>query len=107
MARRPKFDIVFAPEVIKHLDRSERKYHPLIREALDEQLSHTPDKATRNRKPLEDPAPFNATWEIRCGPDNQFRVFYEVNTEEHIVNILAIGIKKGERLLIGGEEFET
>src|SRR5437016_3254341 len=32
---------------------------------LDEQLSFLPERATRNRKPLEQPAPFGATWELR------------------------------------------
>jgi mRNA-degrading endonuclease RelE of RelBE toxin-antitoxin system len=106
MARRPKFSLIFAPEAINHLDAIERKYHRLIQEAIAEQLSHTPEKVTRNRKPLEEPAPFDATWEIRFGPDNKFRVFYEVNAEERAVKVLAIGVKKRNRLFIGGEEFD-
>lgn len=106
MARRPKFVLIFAPEAIDHLDAIERKYHRLIRAAIDEQLSHTPEKVTRNRKPMEEPAPFGGTWEIRFGPDNRFRVFYEVEVEEHTVTVLAIGVKKGNRLFIGGEEFD-
>ena len=46
-----------------------------------------------------------STWELRCGPGNCFRVFYEVDHAEHTVWVLAIGIKVRERLLIGGEEF--
>lgn len=106
MARRPKFALIFAPEVIDHLSEIERKHHRLIREAIDKQLSHTPQKATRNRKPLEEPALFGATWELRCGPDNQFRVFYEVDADERLVTILAIGIKRRNQLFIGGEEFD-
>jgi mRNA-degrading endonuclease RelE of RelBE toxin-antitoxin system len=106
MVRRPKFALIFAPEVIDHLDAIERKHHRLIRAAINEQLSHTPEKATRNRKPLEEPAPFGATWEIRCGSDNQFRIFYEIDVEERIVKIMAIGVKKRNRLFIGGEEFD-
>jgi hypothetical protein len=55
---------------------------------------------------LHQPAPFDATWELRCGPDNRFRVFYEVDPVEGIVSILAIGIEQRNRLVIGGEEFE-
>ncbi len=106
MARRPKFVLIFAPEAIDHLDAIERKYHRLIRAAIDEQLSHTPEEVSRNRKPIEEPAPFSATWEIRCGPDNRFRVFYEVGAEERTVTVLAIGVKKGNRLFIGGKEFD-
>jgi mRNA-degrading endonuclease RelE of RelBE toxin-antitoxin system len=106
MTRQPKFTLTFAPETLDHLDIIERKYHRLIQKTIDEQLSYTPEKRTRNRKPLDQPAPFGATWELRFGPNNRFRVLYEVE-EEQIVWILAIGIKKGNRLLIGREEFET
>ena len=106
MARQPKFALTFAPETLDHLDAIERKYHRLIQKAIDEQLSHTPEKRTRNRKPLEQPTPFGATWELRFGPDNRFRVFYEVDSTERAVQVLAIGIKERSRLFIGGEEFE-
>lgn len=99
------FKLGFAPEVIEQLAKIERKYHPLIRATLDAQLTYTPDQETRNRKPVGQPALFGATWELRFGPDNRFRVFYEVDNVEQIVWVLAIGVKVRERLLIGGEEF--
>jgi hypothetical protein len=34
-------------------------------------------------------------------------VLYEIETEEQTVWVLAIGIKEGNKLLIGGEEFEA
>lgn len=105
MTRRHKFALVFAQETIDHLDTIECKYHSLIEKTLDEQLSHTPEHETRNRKSLESPAPFGATWELRFGPHNRFRVFYEVDLAEQIVHVLAIGVKKRNILLIGGEEF--
>ena len=61
---------------------------------------------TRNRKPLKRPIAFGADWELRLGPDNRFRVFYQVNTESREVRVLAIGVKDRNRLLFGGEEFE-
>jgi mRNA-degrading endonuclease RelE of RelBE toxin-antitoxin system len=67
-------------------------------------LSYTPLEVTRNRKPLEQPAPFGATWELRFGSQNRFRVLYEVNTAEQMVLILAVGVKDREKLLIGTEE---
>jgi mRNA-degrading endonuclease RelE of RelBE toxin-antitoxin system len=106
MPRVLRFDIVFAPEVLAHLDVIERRHHRLIRESIHEQLSLFPERATRNRKPLEQPAPFGATWEIRFGRNNEFRVFYEVDSDAHRVLILAIGIKDRSRLIIGGEEIE-
>jgi len=32
--------------------------------------------------------------------------FYDVNHDEKIVSILAIGVKEGNRLCVGGQEFE-
>jgi mRNA-degrading endonuclease RelE of RelBE toxin-antitoxin system len=104
MPDQPKFSQVFAPETIDHLAAIERKYHRLIQQAIDEQISYTPEQATRNRKTLEQPAPFGATWELRCGPRNRFRVFYEVDAAAGTVAILAIGVKIRNRLFVGGEE---
>jgi mRNA-degrading endonuclease RelE of RelBE toxin-antitoxin system len=89
-----------------HLAAIERTYHPLIQETLMEQLSYTPDLETRNRKPVEEPAPFAATWELRFGPGNRFRVFYDIDTREGIVWVLAVGVKERARLYFAGEEFQ-
>jgi hypothetical protein len=70
-------------------------------------LGFTPERETRNRKLLDQPAPFGATWELRFGPNNRFRVFYEIDLEEKIVWILAIGFKEGNRLIAGREEIES
>ncbi len=78
----------------------------MIRETLQEQLLFEPDAETRNRKPLQQPAVFEAQWELRFGPDNRFRAFYEIDRENHKVYILAIGVKERDRLVIGGEEVE-
>jgi mRNA-degrading endonuclease RelE of RelBE toxin-antitoxin system len=106
MPRRRRFTIIFAPETLAHLDFIERKDHRLIRDAIEEQLSFLPAQVTRNRKPLEQPAPFDAAWELRCGPGNCFRVFYEVESTTRVIRVLAIGIKERNQLRIGGEEFE-
>lgn len=105
MAKRPKFAITFAPEAIDHLDRIEPKYHRLLQRAIHEQLTYTPTEETRNRKPLDQPAPFDASWELRCGPDNRFRIFYDVDSASQALRVLAVGVKDRSRLLIGGEEY--
>ena len=107
MAKRPTFTLSFAPEAIEHLDRIESKYHGVLQRTLHEQLTHTPTEETRNRKPLDQPAPFGATWEVRCGPDNRFRAFYEVDADAQVVRVLAFGVKERNRLLIGGEEYPS
>jgi hypothetical protein len=106
MQRRRRFTITFAPDVVAHLDWIERKHHGLIRRTIEQQLTFSPGEATRNRKPLEQPAPFGATWEFRFGPGNRLRVFYEIESGIAVVNVLAIGVKERNRLRIGREEFE-
>lgn len=101
----PEFSIQFAPEVLQHLQAIPRQHHGLLRTVIHDQLLHTPLVQTRNRKPLATPAPFAATWELRCGPNNRFRVFYAVDEAARLVNILAIGVKEGNRLLVGREEY--
>jgi len=84
----------------------EPKHYSLIRSTIEQQLTFEPSMETRNRKPLKRPVIFMATWEIRFGPQNQFRVFYDVDLDQSTVLILAIGTKHGNRVRIGGEEIE-
>ncbi len=73
---------------------------------IEEQLRFEPDKETRKRKPLQQPAPFEATWEIRFVPANSFRVLYGIDEEHREVQIQAIGVKEGNRLLVAGKEVQ-
>src|SRR5436309_5417418 len=101
-----RFAIIYAPEVLNHLAVIDLKFHRLIQATIKQQLQYTPLAQTKNRKPLDQPAPFGATWEIRFGPDNRFRVFYDVDEAQRTVQILAVGEKVGNRLVVGGEEVE-
>jgi mRNA-degrading endonuclease RelE of RelBE toxin-antitoxin system len=105
MAKQRAFALVYADEVKQHLRAIETKYRSLIQSEIEGQLLFEPEVETRNRKPLKRPISFGAQWELRLGPDNRFRVFYQVNAEEREVRILAVGLKDRNRLLIGGEEF--
>ena len=98
------YRIAYDVEVRRHLATIDRKYHSLIRQTI-EQLSYQPNIETRNRKSLQRPTSIGADWELRCGPNNRFRVLYRI-AEPQEVAVLAVGIKDGNRLLIGGEEFE-
>src|SRR5688572_29909735 len=102
MVKSRKYTLVFAPETVEHILAIDRKHHPLIRRTTDEQLQFTPLRETRNRKPLDQPGPFGATWELRFGPQNRFRVFYEVAAADWEVHVLAIGEKVRETLFFGG-----
>lgn len=106
MRRREPFKLIYAPLVKNHLKAIDSKYYSLIRSTIEKQLRFKPDVETRNRKPLKRPIDFEAEWEIRFGLNNRFRVFYEVQRENHQVNILPIGEKKVGQLFIGGKEFE-
>ncbi len=104
MNAKSRFDLIYAPQVKTHLQAIERRYHSLIRRRIETQLQFEPNVETRNRKPLKRPVELGADWEIRFGPDNRFRVFYSVEQENRQVFILAIGVKRGNRLIIGREE---
>ncbi len=106
MVRRRPFSLIYDPEVENHLRSIEKKHHSLIRKAIDEQLQFERETVTRNRKPLQQPAAFGATWELWFGPDNLFRVLYAEDLEAQEVQILAVGVKDRNSLIIGGEEVE-
>ena len=105
MAKKPPFTLLYADEVKDHLKAIEAKYHSVIQSEIATQLGHEPDVETRNRKPLKRPIAFGADWELRLGPDNRFRAFYQVKAECREVRILAIGIKDRDRLFFAGREF--
>ncbi|MCJ7513303.1 MAG: type II toxin-antitoxin system RelE/ParE family toxin [Anaerolineales bacterium] len=101
-----RFALIFAPEVVLDLRAVERKYHSLLRREIAAQLKSNPQVEARNRKALVDlPEPYDAHWELRLGPKNRFRVFYEVDEEALVVTILAIGVKDRDVLRIGREEY--
>ena len=106
MAAHQAFNLIYAPAVKEHLRAIEAKYYSLIRRKIEEQLFYEPDIETENRKMLVVPNTIEATWEIRFGPNNRFRVFYEVDRAIREVHILAIGVKVSNRLRIGSEEIE-
>ena len=104
MATKTRYEIELSEEADGHLDFIERKYHTLVLDSIEEQLTHRPLVETRNRKPIRQPAVYPDAWEIRFGPNNRFRAFYEVDVSRLLVSVLAIGRKHRDRLLVGGEE---
>jgi len=96
------FQLIYDPEVMTHLERIDRRFYPLIRDTIQEQLSFEPTRETRNRKPLTGPTVLGSAWELRFGPGNRFRVFYRVDASRREVHVLAIGFKAGSSLFIGG-----
>jgi hypothetical protein len=106
MAMARTFEIIYAPEVEDHLFSIERKYHSLIRDTILRQLAHEPLHETRNRKPLLRKVNWGPEWELRFGPDNRFRVFYSVDAGSAVVRVVAVGLKRGNRLKIGRQQVQ-
>ena len=93
--------IEFTPEAVEDL-RSLRKYdQQQIIAAIESQLPHQATQASRNQKRLR-PNQL-AEWEFRIG---KFRVFYDVDVENTVVKIEAVGYKQGSRLFVHGEEYK-
>lgn len=104
MSPKQKYTIIYAPVIIEQIKYIEKRYYSLIRTAIEERVSFEPAVQNKNRKPLTRTAFEEATWELRFGPENTFRVFYDVKDDMAEVHILAIGMKVRDKLFVGGEE---
>lgn len=98
MAELP-YRIEYSPDAEYHLRLLTRRQQAIILDGVDEQLIHQPKVITRNRRPMR-PNPV-APWELRIG---NLRVYYDVEDEpEAVVFVRAIGVKRGNKVLIGKE----
>ncbi len=68
-------------------------------DSIRKQLSHEPDKETRNRKRLRD-NPIGP-WELRI---DRYRVFYSIEEDTVVVNVVSVGWKTHNTLYIRGKE---
>jgi len=94
------YRVQFATSAEKQLAQLTARQQAIVLDAIKVQLRQEPFRETRNRKPRR-PNPL-APWELRVG---ELRIFYEEDAEEKdLVNILAVGIKRGNRLFIAGKE---
>ncbi|HEX3531930.1 MAG TPA: type II toxin-antitoxin system RelE/ParE family toxin [Thermoanaerobaculia bacterium] len=94
------YEIEFAESVKRQLRALTAHQRAEIFDGIEEQLTYEPFMETRNRKLLR-PNPF-APWELRVG---DLRIFYEPAPDgAPIVRVLAVGVKKGSILRIGGQE---
>jgi mRNA-degrading endonuclease RelE of RelBE toxin-antitoxin system len=93
------YRIAYSPESEDHLRALPARDRVIVLDGVDEQLTHQPAVATRNRKPLR-PNPL-APWELRIG---DLRVYYDVEDDpEPVVHVRAVGVKDHNELRIGGE----
>ena len=95
----PTFEVELTEEAFSHLAAFKKFERNIILDAIKLQLPYQAIEETRNKKSLrENPL---ADWELRI---QDYRVFYDVNLEQSIVRIVAIGYKEHNRLFIDGEE---
>ena len=106
MPRGSRYEIVFDELALDSIASIEDKYDSVIRDAIETQLAFEPDVETRNRKPLQRPTALAATWELRCGPNNRFRIFYDVAPDERVVTVLLIAVKIRNQLWIGKDKLD-
>jgi mRNA-degrading endonuclease RelE of RelBE toxin-antitoxin system len=94
------YRIQFTESAEDHFAELSARQQAIVLNAVKVQLRYAPLRETRNRKQLR-PNPL-APWELRVG---FLRIFYEVDAlESDLVNVLAIGIKRGNRLIVSGKE---
>lgn len=94
------YRIRFAESAEEQFAQLTTRQQSIVLDAVKVQLRYEPVRETRNRKRLR-PNPL-APWELRVG---FLRVFYEVDAlEPDLVNVLAIGIKRGNQLIVSGKE---
>jgi mRNA-degrading endonuclease RelE of RelBE toxin-antitoxin system len=94
------FTIEFRAAAIDDLAMLRKFDQQQIIHIIEAQLPTQATEESRNRKRLR-PNQL-AEWELRIG---DFRVFYDVDSEAAAVIILAIGEKRGNKLLLHGEEY--
>jgi mRNA-degrading endonuclease RelE of RelBE toxin-antitoxin system len=94
------FVVEFSQRARDNLKGLRKRDRQIVVGAIAAQLAHRPGQPTRQRKKLEDNE--LAPWELRAG---DFRVFYDIDVDQELVIIVAIGQKTHNILRIGGEEF--
>lgn len=95
------FAIRFTPEAIEDLRSYGKRDRKRIMDNIDSCLKHEPGRQTRNNKKMRPNR--LAERELRI---DRFRVFYDIDERNALVRIEAVGYKRGNRLYVGGEEFQ-
>jgi mRNA-degrading endonuclease RelE of RelBE toxin-antitoxin system len=93
------YEIKFTAQALNQLKGFRKYEQQQILTAIETSLKQQPNIPTQNRKNLR-PNPLSE-WELRI---DKFRVFYDLNLEDLVVKIKAVGYKQGNVLYIQGEE---
>ena len=93
------YRIIWYPNTREHFRHLTARQRSIVFDSVEEQLVNEPTAETRNRKEMR---PNSLTsWELRIG---DLRVYYDITEEPQTVTVVAVGIKRGSRIFIGGEE---
>ena len=95
------FEIKFTEQAIADLKLLKKAERRSIMSELEANLIKEPAVETRNLKKLR-PNQL-AEWELRLG---DFRIFYDVDPDNALIKIQAVGYKEGSRLIIQGKEYK-
>ncbi len=95
------YTIEFSEDAKRQFGLLTARTRAILLDAIEKQLTHQPTVATRHRKLLRvNPL---ADWELRVG---EYRVFYDVDEEQVLVLLIAIGVKVHNVLWIEGKEYQ-
>jgi mRNA-degrading endonuclease RelE of RelBE toxin-antitoxin system len=96
------YRIDYSPVAEDHLRALTARQQAIVLDRVNAQLAYEPTVPTRNRKAMRPNR--LAPWELRLG---DLRVYYDVEEDpEAVVQVRAVGIKRRDRIEIGGELFE-
>ena len=100
------YQVQFSPAALQHLQGFSARERATLLDRVSRQLTDQPTVETRNRKRMR-PNPL-APWELRVA---DMRVYYDVTEavagSEPTVDILAMGRKVRDRVLVAGEEVDV
>ena len=94
------FDIRFTESALEDIAWFRGRDRQLIFAGIQQQLAHEPVVETRNRKKLRPNR--TAEWEVRIA---EFRVFYDADADQKIVEVKVVGQKSGSKVIVRGKEF--
>ena len=95
------FEVTFTSSALDDIAPLKKRERKTILDGIDKQLASEPHVETRNRKRLRPNR--TSEWEVRIG---KYRVFYDVRQTERIVEVTVIGEKRGNMVVVRGEEYE-
>lgn len=93
------YRIQYTRTALGHLRQLTARQRAIVLDTVDEQLTYEPTTATRNHNNMIPNA--LASWELRIG---DLRVYYDVTEDPKTVTVVAVGIKRRNRVFIGGVE---